>query len=66
VFDFRQNQEVYPLHVVQTGSGVHLTSYPMGSGDYFRVVKRPDSEADHSSQTSDGVRTFTSKYFSMA
>jgi hypothetical protein len=31
------------LHVVQTGSGVNPTSYPMGTGG----VKSPGREADH-------------------
>jgi hypothetical protein len=30
---------IFSLHVVQTGSGVHLTSYPMGTGGSFPVDK---------------------------
>jgi hypothetical protein len=38
------------LHVVQTGSGVHQTSYPMGTGGVvFPGVKRPGREDNHSS-----------------
>jgi hypothetical protein len=37
------------LHVVQTGSGVNPTSYPMGTEGSFQGVKRPGNEADHSS-----------------
>jgi hypothetical protein len=41
-------QEFSFLHVVQTGSGIHPTSYPMGTGGSFPGVKRPGREADHS------------------
>jgi hypothetical protein len=44
------------LHVVQTGSGVHPTSYPMGTGGSFPEVKRPAREADHSPPTSAEVK----------
>jgi hypothetical protein len=40
------------LHVVQIGSGVHPTSYTMGTGSSFPGVKRPGREADHSPPTS--------------
>jgi hypothetical protein len=36
------------LQVVQIGSGVHRTSYPMGTGGSFSGLKRPGREADHS------------------
>jgi hypothetical protein len=37
------------LHVVQTGSGVHPTSYPMGiGGGSFPGVKQQGREPDHS------------------
>jgi hypothetical protein len=36
------------LYVVQTGSGVHPTSYPMCTGGSFTVVKRPGRDAEHS------------------
>jgi hypothetical protein len=35
------------LHIVETGSGVHTTSYPVGTGGLFPGVKRPRREADH-------------------
>jgi hypothetical protein len=44
------------LHVVQRGSGVHPTSYTMGTGGSFPGVKRPGREADHSPPTSAEVR----------
>jgi hypothetical protein len=34
-------------HHVQTGSGAHSASYPMGTGGSFAGVKRPVREADH-------------------
>jgi hypothetical protein len=37
------------LHVIQTGSGVHPTSYPIGTAGCFPGVKRQGREADHSS-----------------
>jgi hypothetical protein len=39
------------LHVVKTGSRIHPTSHPMGTG-----VKRPGHEADHSPPTSAEVK----------
>jgi hypothetical protein len=39
------------LHVVQTGSGVHPTSYTMGTGSSFPGVKRPGREVEHSPPT---------------
>jgi hypothetical protein len=44
------------LHVVQTGSGVHPTSYTMGTVDSFPGVKQPGREADHSPPTSAEVK----------
>jgi hypothetical protein len=35
------------LHSVQTGSGAHLTSYPMGTRGPFPGVKNSEREADH-------------------
>jgi hypothetical protein len=40
-------QEFSVLHVIQTGSWVHPTSYPMGTGGSFPGGKRPGREADH-------------------
>jgi hypothetical protein len=30
-----EGKDFSPLHVVQTGSGAHVASYPMGTGDSF-------------------------------
>jgi hypothetical protein len=60
--------EVGVLHVVQTGSGAHPTSYPMA---LFPGARRPGLEADHSPPTGAEVKkmriyTFTSPYAFMA
>jgi preprotein translocase subunit SecG len=34
--------------IIQTGSGAHPASYPMGTRGSFPEVKRPGREADHS------------------
>jgi hypothetical protein len=44
------------LHIVQTGSGVHPTSYKMDTGGSFPEVKRQGREADHSPPTSAEVK----------
>jgi hypothetical protein len=44
------------LHSVQTGSGVHSTSYPTGSGARSPGVKRPGCEADYSRRSSADVK----------
>jgi hypothetical protein len=49
-------KKVSLLHIVQTGSGVHPTSYKMGTGGSFQGVKRQEHEADHSSPTSAEVK----------
>jgi hypothetical protein len=59
------------LHVVQTGSGVHPTSYPMGTGGSSPAIKWPGREADHSSPASTEVKimwiyTYTPPYAFMA
>jgi hypothetical protein len=42
-------QNVSLLRSVQTGSGAHTASYPMGTGGALSSgVKRPGHEADHS------------------
>jgi hypothetical protein len=46
--DRSSSQEFSLLQIVQTGSEVHPTSYPMGTGGSFPKVKRPRCEADHS------------------
>jgi hypothetical protein len=42
--------------MVQTGSGVHPTSYKMGTGCSFLRVKRQGREADRSPPTSAEVK----------
>jgi hypothetical protein len=60
------------LHVVDTGSGAHPSSYPIGTGGLFpRGVKRPGRESDHSPPTSAEVKntwiyTSTPPYVFMA
>jgi hypothetical protein len=66
-----QGQKFSLLHIVQTGSGVHPTSYKMGTGGSFPGVKRPGREADHSPPTSAEVNkmwiyTSTPPYVFMA
>jgi hypothetical protein len=34
-FESRAGQEFSPLHIIQTSSGVHPSSYPMGTGGSF-------------------------------
>jgi hypothetical protein len=41
---------------VQTGSGAHPASYPMGTGSFPRGKARPGSDADHSPSSSDEVK----------
>jgi hypothetical protein len=45
------------LHSVQTSSGAHPASYPMGTGGSFPGVKSPGSEADHPHPYSAEVKT---------
>jgi hypothetical protein len=59
------------LHVVQTGSGVHPTSYPIGTGGSFSGIKQLEHEADNSPPFSVEVKkmyvyTFTLPYAFMA
>jgi hypothetical protein len=59
------------VHDVQTGSGVHPTSYPMDTGGSFPGLKQPGREADHSAPASAEVKkmwnyTYTPPYASMA
>jgi hypothetical protein len=49
------------LHVVQTGSGAHSASYPVGTGS--SLVKRRGSEPGHSPQINAAVKN-TWKYTS--
>jgi hypothetical protein len=47
-FESRQGLGNFSLHHrVQTGSGAHPTSYPVGTKDSFPGVERPGREADH-------------------
>jgi hypothetical protein len=55
-FESRWSQEFSLLHIVQTGSGVHPTSYKMGTGGSFSGIKRQGREADHSPPTSAEVK----------
>jgi len=43
-----KSRDFYLCHHVQTGSGVHLASYPMGSRGSYTGVRRPGRETDHS------------------
>jgi hypothetical protein len=43
-------------HRVQTGSGAHPASYPMGTRGSFPGVKLPEHEADHSPPSSAEVK----------
>jgi hypothetical protein len=48
-FDSGQGRENYSLlHSIQTFSGDHTASYPMGTGDLSPGVKWPENEAEHS------------------
>jgi hypothetical protein len=44
------------LHSVQTASGAHPASYPMGNGPLFLGVQRPGREAKHSPPSSAEVK----------
>jgi hypothetical protein len=62
-FESCWGQEFSLLHFVQTGCGVHTTSYPMVIGALPPAVKRPGRETDHSPPTSAEVKktwTYTS------
>jgi hypothetical protein len=50
-FESRQGKKFSLLHIVMTGSGVHPTSYRMGTGGSFPGVKQQRCEADHSPPT---------------
>jgi hypothetical protein len=55
-FKSRLGKKFSLLHIVQTGSGVHPTSYKMGTGGSFPGVKQQGREADHSPPTSAEVK----------
>jgi hypothetical protein len=71
-FDSRQGQGYFSLrHRIQTGSGAHPVSYPVGTRNYFRGVKLPGREADNWFPFSTEVKnawsyTSTSSYVIMA
>jgi hypothetical protein len=70
-FESRWGQEFSLLRVVQTGSGVHPTSYPMGNGEFSPGVKRQGHEADQFLPTRAevkkiGIYTSTPPYAFMA
>jgi hypothetical protein len=44
------------LRSVQTGSGTHSASYPIGTGGSFLGVKPPRREADHTTPSSTEVK----------
>jgi hypothetical protein len=47
-FESRWDQEFSLLHVVDTYSGIHPTSYPISTEAFSPGVKWPVHEADHS------------------
>jgi hypothetical protein len=47
---------MFVIHHVQTGSGAHPSSCPMGTGAFSLGVKRPGCEADHLPPSSAEVR----------
>jgi hypothetical protein len=51
-----RGQEFPLLHTVHTGSGLHSTFYPMGTGALSPRVKPPGRQADHSSPASVEVK----------
>jgi hypothetical protein len=55
-FESRYGLEFSLLHVVQTGSGIHPTSYPMGTGAISFGAKRSELEADNSPPASAEVK----------
>jgi hypothetical protein len=55
-FETRWGQKCSLLHIVQTGSEVHPTSYKMGTAGSFPGLKRQGREADHSAPTSAEVK----------
>jgi hypothetical protein len=50
-------------HHVQTGSGAHTASYPMGTGGSLHGVKQPGCETDHSPPSSAKVKACVELYF---
>jgi hypothetical protein len=56
VLESQWGQEFSCHHVVQTGSGVHPTSYLMVTGGSFPGMQWPGHEADHSPPVSEEVK----------
>jgi hypothetical protein len=53
----------FPLRLhVQTGSGAHSTSYPMGTGGLSLGVMQLRREADHSPPSSADVKEYVELY----
>jgi hypothetical protein len=70
-FESREGNNFSLFHIVQSGSGVHATSYKMSTGDSFWGVKRQGHEAGHLPPTSTEVKkmwmyTSTPPYVFMA
>jgi hypothetical protein len=70
-FEYRWRHEFSLLHSVQTGSGAHPASYPIGKGALSPEVNRQGREADRSPPTSADfkktwVYTSTTPYVFMA
>jgi hypothetical protein len=69
-FESRCSHEFSLLHVFQTGSGTHPTSYPMDTRSFFSGVKRPGRETDHSPTSAEIKKTYvyisTAPYIFMA
>jgi hypothetical protein len=56
-FPSKGSDGIFSLHHrVQTGSGAHPASYPMGTGRSFSGVKQLGYEADHSPPSSAEVK----------
>jgi hypothetical protein len=55
-FNSREDQAFSLLHVVEIGSGVHPTSYQMGTGALSPGVMWPERETDHSPPASAEVK----------
>jgi hypothetical protein len=53
-------------HRVQTGSGAHPASYPMGTEGSFSGIKRPGRETDHSPPSSAEVKNTWSYTFTLS
>jgi hypothetical protein len=53
----RENYGNFSLcHCIQTGSGAHPASYPMGTGALFTGIKRPGLGAEHLPPSSADVK----------